>query len=349
MQAYAADPFNTETVNTLRLLDDIDDMRVSYADVLADPEASNQDQEQEPIGRMLLRLNRDSVDALEPAANHLLPRWFSEGISVYEEWNTGPLPSRELPIQVLSRFSEGAFLPVDRLDAGFVRPTYEGQVNVSYMQAGLICDFIAERWGHQALVTMLKAFANGDSTKTALQKAIDLESSKFDALFNAHVSERYANILTNQQHWQQLGQIIQSSLARMARARWQWYVRGGSVPAEMQRLATDLEAAGREEDAFAVLESLNWVMPYTVATHRRLGDYYLANGEPVKAIREFNALLGIRPEAESVVLLGKAKAYRQQGNEAQARRNVLLALERTPFFRDAQKLLLELNELNPGE
>jgi len=90
-------------------------------------------------------------------------------------------------------------------------------------------------------------------------------------------------------------------------------------------------------------------MPYTVATHRRLGDYYLANGEPVKAIREFNALLGIRPEAESVVLLGKAKAYRQQGNEAQARRNVLLALERTPFFRDAQKLLLELNELNPGE
>ena len=50
-----------------------------------------------------------------------------------------------------------------------------------------------------------------------------------------------------------------------------------------------------------------------------------------------------------VVLLGKAEAYKQQGNKTQARRNVLLALDRTPFFRDAQKLLLELNELNPGE
>ena len=34
------------------------------------------------------------------ATNHLVPRWFSEGISVYEEWTTGPLTGRHIPLNV---------------------------------------------------------------------------------------------------------------------------------------------------------------------------------------------------------------------------------------------------------
>ena len=335
----------------------------------------------------------------------MLPRWFSEGISVYEEWNTGPLTSRELPMQVLDMFEQGRFLPVAELDAGFVRPSYEGQVTVSYMQAGLVCDFIAERWGHQALVTMLRAFSVGTRTAEALEIAIKTDAEEFDRLFADHVRQRYANILDGRTHWQQLGQILQSSLSRAERnlaeggsplsaenlealrqvavqrrdyypahvgaesawlslaeisrqlgdnkgaldSRWRWYQRGGALPAELQSLAEDLEADGREDDAVAVLESLNWVMPYTVAEHERLGNYYLSKGKPAKAIREFNALLGVRPTAASVVLLGKARAFHQQNNVAQARKNVLLALEQSPFYRDAQHLLLELNALKPGE
>lgn len=482
VKAYELDPFNTETVNTLRLLEDLDDMRVTYADILPD----NAKPGDEPIGRLLLRLDREEADTLMPyvvelvsdavrvftdrydfrlekpvvvelyhnhddfgvrtvstpgvgllgvtfgyllamdspkarstndfhwgstlwhemahvftleAANHLLPRWFSEGISVYEEWHTGPLPSRELPVRVLQMFSEGKFLPLADLDSGFVRPTYEGQVNVSYMQAGLVCDYISSRWGHQALVKMLKAFSIGVSTNVALRTATGIETPEFDREFKAHVAARYETIADNVRHWGQLGQIINNSLSRMAREeqagrqenslenfravreiaiqrrdyypeyigdgtpylalatiddrlgdpeaalehRWEWFLRGGAVPDLLESLAADLRLAGRDADAFRVLEALNWVMPYGGESHRQLGEYYLQRGEAGKAVREFDALLGVRPDDASVVLLGKANAYRLQGKLDEARKSVLLALEQAPFYREAQSLLLQLN------
>ncbi len=475
--AYEIDPFNTETVNTLRLLDDLDAMRVSYADIHASESAT----QQEPIGRMLLRLDREAADALQPyveeltanavrlfterydfklekpvvvelyhnhddfgvrtvstpgvgllgvtfgyvlamdspkarspadfhwgstlwhelahvftleAANHLLPRWFSEGISVYEEWNTGPLPNRELPIQVLQMFESDKFLPVADLDRGFVRPSYEGQVNVSYMQAGLICDFISQRWGHDALKKMLKLFSIGAPTADVISAALEISSTEFDTLFHAHMKERYATILEKLDSWSQLGQIIANSIERserqdpellttdwpqivelgkqrvelypefvgngnaympLARAldkqgdvagalevRYEWFERGGSNPDQLAQLAKDLRLAQRDEDSFKVLEAMNWVMPYFADEHRQLGQYYLDKGDHARAIREFDAYIGVRPKDASVALFGKARAYKLQQNTRMARMNVLLALESAPFYRDAQQLLLEL-------
>jgi len=275
-QAYDRDPYDVMTVNTLRLLDGIDDMRISSIDVpdIDDPSRI--------IARVLIRLDREDADALEPyvidlskravqtfskrydfqlqrpmvvelyhdhddfgvrtvstpgigllgvtfgyvtamdspksrpagefhwgstlwheiahvftleATNHRLPRWFSEGLSVYEEWNTGPLPNRELSRDVLGAIRAQQLLPIDQLDQGFVRPSYSGQVQVSYMQAGLICDFIAARWGHEALVSMLKSFALRLSTATAIEKALGVTTNEFDSLFAEHLSRKYGEIL----------------------------------------------------------------------------------------------------------------------------------------------------------
>ena len=74
------------------------------------------------------------------ATDHLVPRWYSEGISVYEEWSTGPLPGRQIPLHVIEMMQRDRFLPIADLDGGFIRPSYPNQVIVSYMQAGLACD-----------------------------------------------------------------------------------------------------------------------------------------------------------------------------------------------------------------
>jgi len=140
------------------------------------------------------------VFTLEVTA-HLVPRWFSEGASVYEEWSTGPLPGRHIPSHVLQAMSEDKFLPIADLDEGFIRPTYENQVIVSYMQAGLICEYIAQSFGQAGLNRMLARFRQGDDTATAIEAALEITPAEFDDRFAAHVEQEFGAVLANMESW----------------------------------------------------------------------------------------------------------------------------------------------------
>jgi len=464
-RAYDIDPYDAQTVNTLRLLDGIDDMRISSIDV---PDADNPDV---IIGRVLIRLDREDADALEPyvidlatravqlfskrydftlrrpmvielyhdhddfgvrtvstpgigllgvtfgyltamdspkaraagdfhwgstlwheiahvftleATNHRLPRWFSEGLSVYEEWNTGPLKDRELSLDVLSAIKAGQLLPIEQLDQGFVRPSYNGQVQVSYMQAGLICDFIASRWGHKALVSMLKGFADRQNTSEALEAAIGEDAGDFDARFNKFLTTQYGDLLDGlddysaevrqlerslqfndwvsaealsrdliRRYPQRVGngspyQILAAALKEQGNDKeavntlLTWHDKGGHDPETLSQLVLDLREQNRHGESIAVMESLNWVMPYGTDVHRWLGDHYLEQGKPDLALREFNALLGMQVDDLAAAYLGKARAALLKDDRIAARRQVLYSLENAPFFRPAQHLLLTL-------
>jgi tetratricopeptide (TPR) repeat protein len=137
------------------------------------------------------------------ATNHLVPRWFSEGVSVFEEWSTGPLPGRHIPLPVLMAIKEGKFLPVAELDRGFIRPTYEEQVIVSYMQAGLICEYIAGRFGQEALERMLDEFGNGKDTAQAIETALGISPGRFDENFAGYVDMQLGAVLTQLDAWRE--------------------------------------------------------------------------------------------------------------------------------------------------
>ena len=75
-----------------------------------------------------------------------------------------------------------------------------------------------------------------------------------------------------------------------------------------------------------------------------MGDRYLETVDLVRATREYEALLGLQPEDPASARYGLAIAARAEGDRDAARRQVLQALEFSPFYRPAQRLLLELNE-----
>ena len=148
------------------------------------------------------------------ATNHLVPRWFSEGVSVFEEWSTGPLPGRHIPVPVLMAIKEDKFLPVAELDRGFIRPTYEEQVIVSYMQAGLICEYIAGRFGQEALERMLAEYGKGSDTPQAIQTALGISPGQFDENFAGYVDAQLGAVLTQLDAWREKQGELQETVQR---------------------------------------------------------------------------------------------------------------------------------------
>jgi tetratricopeptide (TPR) repeat protein len=152
------------------------------------------------------------------ATDHRVPRWLSEGISVFEEWRTGPTPGVVVTPETIAALHANQLLPIDDLDSGFIRPKYPNQIQVSYMQAGLVCLFIEQRFGFDRLVALLKQFTKETTTKKAVEDTFQMSSEAFDKEFDAFARERYKALLADLPGWERL--YRQASQA-IAESRWQ--------------------------------------------------------------------------------------------------------------------------------
>jgi tetratricopeptide (TPR) repeat protein len=137
------------------------------------------------------------------ATAHRVPRWLSEGLSVFEEWSTGPTPGVSIEPPTLDVFIKGELLPIAQLDEGFIRPTYENQVQVSYQQAGLIALYMERRWGFPRVVQFLRAFDGNITTAEAVQRVLEIEPAEFDRDFNAFLRQRFENYVADAKLWKE--------------------------------------------------------------------------------------------------------------------------------------------------
>ena len=317
------------------------------------------------------------------ATGNLVPRWFSEGVSVFEEWSTGPLPGRHIPVRVLEAMADDRFLPVAELDGGFMRPTYEGQVIVSYTQAGLLCQYIAREWGQQGLVDMLTGFAGGLDTGAAVREGLGVSPEDLDRGFREFLEAEFRTTLDVLDEWKGLTQATYRALdggdweevlnrAETAVATYPDYVDdgdayipmalaldelgrrpeaidtleaywrlGGYAPRALRRLGAWLHEAGRPRDAIAVYGDLIMVTPLDAEVHATLGDWMLAEGLADGALREYRALMAMRPHDMAGTHYRLARAYSELEDQASTREHLLYALEIAPHYREAQQLLLE--------
>jgi tetratricopeptide (TPR) repeat protein len=128
--------------------------------------------------------------------NNAIPRWFSEGLSVYEEhhafkpgWGFGVSPA------FLAALKAGKLVPVSRMNDGFMHPAYPEQVGYSYYQASLVCELIARDYGEPALLKMLQGYKDGLTTDQVFQRVLSIDIKAFDKKFDDYVRTRFAAIL----------------------------------------------------------------------------------------------------------------------------------------------------------
>ncbi len=121
---------------------------------------------------------------------HNIPRWFSEGISVYEERRAKPGWGDDLTAAFVKAYQEDKLLKVSELNSGMMRPRYPEQIALSYYQASLVCELIEERFGFGAILKSLNLFAEKCSTEEVFEKALGRSMETFDQEYASYLDSR---------------------------------------------------------------------------------------------------------------------------------------------------------------
>ncbi|HVY80774.1 MAG TPA: tetratricopeptide repeat protein [Steroidobacteraceae bacterium] len=268
--------------------------------------------------------------------DHRVPRWLSEGISVFEEWRTGPTPGIAVSPRALDVFHDGKFLPVATLDEGFIRPDYPDQVQVSYMQSGLTCYFIEQRWGFDKLVALLRQFTKETTTAAAVEATFKMSPSDFDKELAKFLNERFAKYLADPKAWQQAMQAAHQAAgeskwadviepARRAVDLFPDYTLSGSP---WLLLARAYDETGKRADALGALQRYRELGGWDPDALRKLATWLDEAKQPQKSLEVLNALTLIAPlDASLHAQLGER--YNADGKAADSLREykVLLALD----------------------
>jgi tetratricopeptide (TPR) repeat protein len=124
-----------------------------------------------------------------------IPRWLSEGLSVYEEHHARPGWGFNVSPGFLNAFKQGRLVPVSRMNDGFMHPAYPEQVQFSYYQASLVCELIARDYGEPAILAMLRAYRDGATTEQVFERVLHTDMPSFDKKFDEYLKTRFAAVL----------------------------------------------------------------------------------------------------------------------------------------------------------
>jgi tetratricopeptide (TPR) repeat protein len=137
-----------------------------------------------------------------------MPRWLSEGISVYEELKKNPTWGQQMNPQYRKMILEGQLTPIDNLSGAFLSPKTPMHLQFAYYQSCLVVEFIVEKYGYEVLKAILVDLSNGvDVYKAISEHAEPLESIEKE--FEAFARKR-AEDLAPEAEWEQPedGQLI---------------------------------------------------------------------------------------------------------------------------------------------
>ena len=119
-----------------------------------------------------------------------VPRWFTEGLSLLEErWRFGD--GAALPFYIALR--DGKLLDIPHLDDGFVRPTWPGQVGVSYFHASLVLEHVEREYGFAAILEMLEGYRQGMDTPRVIEEFLGITPEALDEAVDALLEARFGN------------------------------------------------------------------------------------------------------------------------------------------------------------
>jgi tetratricopeptide (TPR) repeat protein len=218
-----------------------------------------------------------------------MPRWLSEGISVYEERQRDPTWGQAINPRYRSRLLADDLTPVSRLSAAFLKPRTPLDLQFAYFESSLVVQFIVERYGQAALEKILADLADDVPIGPAIaNRAAPLE--RLDADFAAYARAQ-AEAFAPQADWSDLELPPDADLAALA----EWNAAHPRHFEGLQRQAAQLMADKKWNAARPVLAELLKIypaaaLPMLARAHRELND-------PTQERADLESLAGLNDAA----------------------------------------------------
>lgn len=122
------------------------------------------------------------------ATRNRMPRWLSEGISVYEERQADPSWGEQLTPRYRDMIVGGELAPVAELSGAFLSPKSPIHLQFAYYQSSLVVEFIIERHGFEALKAILADLRDGIPINDSLARRV-APLEKLEADFATHARQ----------------------------------------------------------------------------------------------------------------------------------------------------------------
>jgi tetratricopeptide (TPR) repeat protein len=213
-----------------------------------------------------------------------VPRWFTEGLSVYEETHARPGWGDPIEMETVDGLQKHRLLPLAELNGAFVRPKYPGQIQFAYYQGGMICEFIAAKYGFPKILAMLHAYAQGRNDAEAIHDALGLTIAEFDAAFMEFVRKETNGFAENVDlKWSGVNKKIEVIRQGVEQQPRNFFAR--------LSLAEALAKESKWEEAAREAQAAKELFPLYVGRanpYRILADAYEAQGHKDKAAAELD-------------------------------------------------------------
>ena len=266
------------------------------------------------------------VITLQMSKNRV-PRWLTEGISVWEEKRARSEWGREMEMTFAHALNEGKTLKLDVLNEGFSDPK---MISLAYYQASLVVEHIVDTYGEPRLRDLLRAYGEGLEDETAIKEALGASFAQLQSSFDARLEKQYAGLRRALKTPELKEKMSVEDLKTAAASNPESF-------AVQMRLAQALREAKDSAGAIAALERAAQLVPSATGAnnpHTMIAAIALEQKDTARAIRALEAVMRVdHSDVESARKLAELVGPLGDATRAEDAYRRLVAID--PFDREA--------------
>jgi len=187
--------------------------------------------------------------------NNKMPRWLSEGISVYEERQADKTWGQTINPKYREMLLGDAFVPISKLSGAFLSPPSPLHLQFAYFESSLAVQYLVEKHGQETLMRVLVDLGAGLSINESLARYTG-SLDALDADF-AEYARGHAKAFAPEAEWTEPELPRRATSSQVAA----WLKDHPKNYAGLARLARQLMSEGKWEAAKAPLEEMRSLYP----------------------------------------------------------------------------------------